>query len=466
MRVSSTGWRIGGLGLALAALAAVALSNRVLQTPEPAPPSLLPLPGDDPAVRSEPARPSLVIVTLDTTRADRLGCYGGSVKTPNLDALAARGVRFAHATASAPITLPSHASLFTGLDPQRHGVRENGTHVLGDAQLTLAEILRSQGWRTGAFIGGFPLSARFGLAQGFDHYDDALAEDNPGPPRKELWQGVARPYVDRPAGPVVRRAVRWIHANADAPFFAWVHLFDAHNAYQPPEPFATRYRGRLYDGEIAYMDSVLRELFDSLARWDLASDTLVVVAADHGESLGEHGIEGHGRDLYEPALNVPLLAAFPGRIDAAQVVNESVRNVDLLPTLLELLELAVPPRLDGRSLVAALRAKGNGALPPADAYAETLMPRLRFGGPERYALQRGAWKLLREVAPDRRVSERLFHLGDDPGELRDRAAEAVAVRSALAAALDARIAAGGAAVGPAALDAESEAALRALGYID
>jgi arylsulfatase A-like enzyme len=212
------------------------------------------------------------------------------------------------------------------------------------------------------------------------------------------------------------------------------------------------------------MDHTLGELFDSLERWGLEDDTLVVLGADHGESLGEHGVKGHGRELYEPSLHVPLIAAFPGRVDRARVVPETVRNVDLLPTLLELLDLEVPPNLDGRSLTAALR--GGSFQAAGDGYAETLMPKMRFDGPERYALYRGPWKLLREVAPDGATSERLFHLGDDPRELRDRADQDRDVRAKLAEALDTRISRGAADQGPAALDADSEAALRALGYIE
>ncbi len=419
-----------------------------------------------PAAPTAPVLPNLVIVTLDTTRADRLGSYGGPVETPALDAIATRGTRFAHAWASAPITLPSHASLFTGLDPVRHGVRENGTYVLAEGQHTLAEILREQGWKTAAFVGGFPLSRRFGLAQGFDHYDDALHEDNPGPPRKDLWQGVARPYLDRPAGPVVRRTLGWLEENAHEPFFVWVHLFDAHHVYEPPEPFATRYRGRLYDGEIAYMDSVLADLFGWLADRGLEDDTLVVIAADHGESLGEHGLEGHGRALYEPSLHVPLLVAFPGRVAAGRVVTESVDNVDVLPTVLDLLAIEIPEDLDGRNLATALRGEPIEA---SEGYAETLLPRLRFGGPERYSFRRGNWKLLREIAPDGSRSERLFDLVGDPGERHDRAAALPAVRDALAAALDRRMSASatlGQASGPAELDPETESALRALGCLE
>ncbi|MEM9174822.1 MAG: sulfatase-like hydrolase/transferase [Myxococcota bacterium] len=421
------------------------------------------LPTGPPAPRASGARPNVVVVTLDTTRADRLGSYGADVETPALDAIAARGARFTHAISSAPVTLPSHASLFTGLDPHRHGARENGTYVLADAQLTLAEILRSQGWRTGAFIGGFPLSERFGLGQGFDHYDDALAEDNAAPPRADSWQGIPRPYLDRPAGPVVRRAIRWMHANAETSFFAWIHLFDAHKVYAPPEPFRTRYRDRLYEGEIAYMDFALGELFRALSDWGLEDETIVVIGADHGESLGEHGIHGHGRQLYAPSLHVPLIAAFPGRIEEGTVVEDVVRNVDVMPTLLELLELAVPPGLDGASLVAAI--EGADDRDATDAYAETLVDALRFDGAERYALQRGTWKLLREVAPDGAIRERLFDLSADPAELTDRALRAPEAMADLVDALDERIARAERDAGPAALDPATEAALRALGYL-
>ncbi|MFK7896543.1 MAG: sulfatase [Myxococcota bacterium] len=429
----------------------------------PVPPPLQAYPAVLPAPRPMGIAPNLIVITLDTTRADRLGSYGGRIATPTLDTLAESGTRFAHALASAPITAVSHASMFTGLDPNRHGVRENGTHILAPSQITLAELLSASGWQTGAFVAGFPLSARFGLDQGFDHYDDAIEEDNTARPSKKLWQGIERPHADRMAQPVVRRAVRWIHAQADQSFFAWVHLFDAHHPYQPPEPFASDYADRPYDGEIAYMDSALAELFAALETWDLRKDTLVVVTADHGESLGEHDQSGHGRHLYEPSLHVPLIVSFPGRIEAGRVIDETVRGVDLAPTLLDLLGQAGPTGLDGRSLADALVNKTK--VPQNEAYAETLMPSLRFGGPERYALTRAPWKLLREVDAEGIERDRIFHLRKDPQELNDRAESETEILLDLGGALDGRIDRGGQSSAPAALDPQTEATLRALGYI-
>ncbi|MFP3940102.1 MAG: sulfatase, partial [Thermoanaerobaculia bacterium] len=263
----------------------------------PAPEPELPPPG-------AAAGYNLLLVTLDTTRADHLGAYGDAgAETPNLDRLAAGGLRFTDAVTPVPMTLPAHATLLTGLDPPGHGVRINGRFVLGQEHETLAEALRRAGYETAAFVSSFVLDRRFGLAQGFDRYDARL----------ETTRAAAfAPQTERSAEAVTDAAVEWLEGRRAAggegrPVFLWVHYFDPHDPYEPPEPFASRFADRPYAGEIAYVDRELGRLLASLERTGLAGRTVVVATADHGESLGEHGERYHSRTLYEGAVRVPLI---------------------------------------------------------------------------------------------------------------------------------------------------------------
>ena len=298
---------------------------------------------------------------MDTTRVDHIGAFAyDEIETPNLDALAAEGVLFELAVSPVPITLASHSTMFTGLSPNHHGVRENGTFKLGKDKQTLAEVLKEEGYATGAFVGTFTLDSRFGLAQGFDVYDDDLAAGNKGRRRSwSTWQGHMRPYGDRPANTVVEPAIAWLEEQNEGPFFLWVHLFDPHQPYEPPQPFLDRYPGRPYDGEIAFADSEIGRLFARLRSLGLAERTLVVFAADHGESLGEHGYTGHGMRLYEPAVRVPLIASFPGRLRQGRRVKELVRLVDLMPTVLSLLQIDVDRPFDGVDLTDRIEGRGG-----------------------------------------------------------------------------------------------------------
>ncbi|HKB17098.1 MAG TPA: sulfatase, partial [Planctomycetota bacterium] len=267
--------------------------------------------------RTPPA--NVLLVTIDTLRADHVGAYGWPyAETPNLDALARAGARFAEAYTPVPYTLPAHASLLTGTLPPRHGVRDNGRQSLPDSATTLAEWLAARGFATGAFVGAFPLERRFGLSQGFGVYDDEL-----GAP------GDAFSIAERRGEEVVSRALRWIGGSAE-PFFAWVHLFDPHAPYAAPAPFGARFAARPYDGEVAYADACLGRLVEGLGT--RRERTLLVVTADHGESLGEHGEATHGLTLYEPAVHVPLLLAWPGRIAAGLLPKERASLIDLFPT--------------------------------------------------------------------------------------------------------------------------------------
>lgn len=352
-------------------------------------------PADGPIERGP--RP-FVLVTLDTTRADRLQPYGATdIATPTLLSLAREGVVFEQAMSVAPITLVAHTSLLTGLYPPRHGVRNNGIHFAGEQLETLAEQLGAHGYGSAAFISASVLEARYGLDQGFDLYDDDLSTGTNRQPRV---------VPDRNAGATVDAAVAWLDAWTDGrPFFLWVHFYDPHAVYSPPAPYRDRYRDRLYDGEIAYMDAELGRLLKHPALTDAA----VAVIGDHGESLGEHGEQTHAILAYQSTLHVPFILRIPDG-PAGVRVAEPVSHVDLLPTALDLLGLPPEP-VDGRSLLPLLEASG-----PAEAgehYAETYLPFYTYGWAKLRVLRSGEWKLIDGPDPE------LYNLSRDVGETRD-----------------------------------------------
>ncbi len=411
---------------------------------------------------AKPAPWNVVLVTFDTTRADHLGCYGNdSVKTPNVDGLAAEGVRFARAYSSLPITLPSHAAILTGRFPMGNGVRDNGIFVLAPDQLTLAERLSEAGYATAAAIGAFPLVARFGLDQGFDLYDDDLDShfvDLGGPrpvDRKRLY------FRERTAARVNEAVLPWLDEHQDDPFFLWVHYYDPHQPLEPPAPYDELYANDPYDGEIAYADESLGVLLDRLREHGVYERTLIVFTADHGEGLGEHREGTHSFLVYDTTLHVPLVIRAPGGPDG-RVVQDRVRSVDLVPTVLEMLDLPVAEDLHGRSLVRYL-----GTEPPVPQsrpqYAETLSPRLTHGWGELRALYDGDWKYIHGPRPE------LFRIVDDPGELDDRiAAEpdiAASMRERLAAFVERHAMREGEGGSVVTVDDETRQRLEALGYL-
>lgn len=350
------------------------------------------------------ARPAanLLLVTIDTVRADHLGAYGDrSAETPNLDRLSREGVRFDQAASAVPLTLPSHATILSGLLPPHHGVHDNGRESFPEDRETLATRLSASGFRTGAFIGAFVLDHRFGLARGFDDYDDEIPRDPEAPAALE---------AERPGSAVVDRALAWLDRPKDGrAFFAWVHLYDAHAPYVPPEPFRSRHASAPYDGEIASVDFQIGRLLEWLEKSGHRDDTLVAVAADHGESLGDHGEKTHGFFLYEATLRVPVILRDPGRIPAGSVLRTPVSLADLAPTLLALLGRG-PLAADGRDLSASLRSRSDPA--PADLYAETEYPRL-FGWSGLSALRRGRLKFIEAPRAE------LYDLAADPAESRN-----------------------------------------------
>src|SRR5215471_7531266 len=291
---------------------------------------------------------NLLLVTIDTLRADRLGCYGYSkIETPNLDKIARQGVLFESAVAPAPLTAPSHASMMTGLYPTAHKVRNTGGFVLSPSDATLAKLLQDQGWDTAAFVGSSVLKRRFGFNQGFSVYDDEM----PTPAK-----GLAQAEPERRASEVVDRAIKWLEAQSGKPYFLWVHVYDPHIPYDPPDPFREKYKDRPYDGEIAYTDQQLGRLFDAAAKKSPPENTLIAVLSDHGESFSEHGEYTHGVFLYDSTLRIAFLMA-GGRVPAGVRVKQQARTIDLLPTVLELMGSKAPAGIQGTSLAPAFRGK-------------------------------------------------------------------------------------------------------------
>jgi len=271
---------------------------------------------------------NVLLITLDTMRADALGAYGATNgATPNLDRLARGGVVFEDAVTAAPLTLPAHSSLFTAKYPPRHGVRDNGGFVLDREETTLAERLKTAGFRTGGFVGAYVLDRRWGIAQGFDKYFDDFDVSKA--------KGSALASVERRANEVADHALAWLDSVRSSRFFAWVHFYDAHSPYDPPEPYRTRFAGHLYAGEVAFVDSQVGRLLAFLEQRHLLDKTVVVAIGDHGESLGDHGESTHGFFVYRSVLHVPFTILVPGDSPGGRRVASTVRSVDLMPTLLD-----------------------------------------------------------------------------------------------------------------------------------
>jgi Tfp pilus assembly protein PilF len=396
---------------------------------------------------------NVLLVTLDTTRADHLGCYGRrGARTPRLDRLAAEGVRFENAIAAAPITLPSHASILTALYPFEHGVRNNGNFYLAERFPTLASVLRKHGYRTAAFVSSFILDRRFGLALGFDTYDDRMEE---GP---ALGSGLeAERRGDRTALALLRWLDGYAGQGTSASFFVWLHLYDPHEPYQPPPPFRDLFASDPYDGEIAFADHTVGTVLDKLAQLGLLDRTMVAVVADHGESLGDHGEETHSMFLYEGAIRVPLILWRPGVLPVGMVIAPPVRAMDLSPTILDILgapPLAAP---HARSLRAVIDRRSKE--PPLAAYAETYVPKLAMGGAALHALRDERFKLIDAPRPE------LYDLARDPGETRNRYADEPQTAQGLRAELERLTVGGSRAMNVRPVDEETVKKLQALGYL-
>lgn len=345
---------------------------------------------------------NVLLVTLDTVRADRLGCYGHeSAETHTLDSLVARGVRFDDAVTSVPITLPSHATILTGLSPLGHGVRDNGRYRLAEEHVTLAEVLSSHGYDTAAFVACFVVDARFGLDQGFDIYDFEVSADGYHPKMPD--------FNERSATDVTDAAARWLderaRSGANAPFFAWVHYFDPHQPYQSPLQRLQRFAARPYDAEIAYVDAEFGRLLDKLDDLGVRDRTVIVVAGDHGEALGEHGEPTHGMLIYEATMRVPLIVSCTSLFDGAYHVEDRVVGLtDIRPTVEDLLGVTGSGPVDGESLLRPGADDGRAI------YVETEMPLSLAGWSPLRGLRTHSHKYV--LAPQRE----LYDLREDPAE--------------------------------------------------
>jgi arylsulfatase A-like enzyme len=358
----------------------------------------------------------VVLVTLDTLRTDHVGCYGAeSAHTPTIDGLAAQGVRFTTAISPAPVTLPAHASLLTGLDPPLHGVRHNGIFRLPHDVPTLAERFRDAGFATAAAVGAVVLDRQHGLDRGFDHYDDSMSG------RTASGTGG---YAERTADQVVDSVIAWLEG-APERFFLWVHLYDPHADYDPPAGFQAAFPSNPYAGEIAFADFELRRLLDALGQRFGEGSTLIVVTSDHGESLGQHGELSHSLTIYDATQRVPLVMAGPG-LPSGLVLEHAVGLVDVAPTLLSLARLPPLPDTSGIDL----RQIIDGEKPPDRVqYVETLVPQLDFGWSSLLGVRSPGFKYIRAPRAE------LYDLTMDPGEMHDLSGE----RPALVAELDALV---------------------------
>src|SRR5713226_7255 len=373
------------------------------------------------AASAEPnPAPNVVVITIDTLRADHLGCYGyKQIRTPNIDALAADGVRFERAYTPVPVTLPAHTVIFTGTYPMLSGMHDFSGNKLGLGQATLASVLKQHGYATGAVIGSAVLDSRFGLNQGFDFYYDhfdfnRLQESN-------------LEEMERPGNVVADLALDWLGKNYHSKFFLWMHLYDPHFPYRPPAPFSEQYKDRPYDGEIAFADAQVGRLIAFLKAKDLYRNTLIVLSGDHGESLGEHGEKTHGFFIYNATLHIPVIIHLP-QAPAAKTVPELVSLADLMPTILRALKVEVPAQVQGRSLLAWMTPKKD--VDSRNLYAETFLPRLHFNWSELRSVETANYQFIDAPKPE------LYDLSKDPGETLNLYAEKKAVADELRARLN------------------------------
>ncbi len=381
----------------------------------------------NPAVAAvDSTHPNIILITLDTTRADRMGFLGSKRGlTPNLDAMAKQGIAFSRAYAHVPITTASHTTILTGTYPQFNRVNDFGI-PLSPRLPYLPDLLHAQGYHTGAFVGSLILDPLDGTAPGFDRgfevYDAGFHLRRHGMDRYKS--------VERRAGDVVSHALAWLSQLPNGPFFLWVHLYDAHDPYDPPPPFKARFAAQPYDGEIAYADSAVGKLLAEIRKHGLYDETLITVMADHGESLGAHGENTHGIFLYDETLHVPLLFKLPASHAAGKRIDARVRLVDVAPTILQEAGLPVPKEMQGESLSAMMKPadphRAEAAQEERSAYAETDYPHRAFGWSSLRALRSGKYLYIR--APNRE----LYNQAIDPEAARNLEGGAKAVADTIA----------------------------------
>ena len=431
--------RFGAVGLGLAALLGAGCAG---------------LPGG-----TDPIRPlNVVVVTLDTLSARHLSQYGSNrIETPAFGRVAAEGVLFEQATATVPLTLPSHTSMFTGTYPMFHGVRDNGGYYVPEDSETLAEVLRDAGYRTGGFVAAFVVDSRWGLDQGFErYYDDFNFRE---------FERISLDSVQRPGDEVMDAALAWMDEVKEERFFSWIHLYDPHWPYEAPEPWASRvsgYSDAPYDAEVLFTDSLVGRLLDWLDESALADDTLLVLIGDHGESLGRHREGAHGFFIYDASMQVPFLLRAPYRqIGRGLRIPAQVRGIDLMPTVLGLVGVPVPEPVQGVSL--APLADGSESDLGLWAYSESLYPRNHYGWSPLRSLRNGLLHFIAAPRPE------LFEVLDDPGEATNLAPDRPGQVRQLEARLDQLVAElgneGAEEQAPETLDEDTRAQLAALGYL-
>jgi arylsulfatase A-like enzyme/Flp pilus assembly protein TadD len=428
-----------------------------------------------PPAQANSPHPNIILITLDTTRADRMGFLGsGRGLTPNLDALAKQSVVFTRAYAQVPLTTPSHAALLTGTYPQFSHIEDLGETLAGDIPY-LPDLLHSQGYHTAAFVGAQildPASTAPGFERGFDVYDADFHSRKPGEDRYHS--------IERRAEDVANRAMGWLSHNSQGHFFIWLHFYDPHDPYDPPEPFKSNFASALYDGEIAYTDSVVGSVLEVLARHGLYQDSVIAIAADHGEAFGEHGEERHGMFLYDETIHVPLLLKLPGERLAGRRVEQRVALAALAPSLLQAAGIAAPPAMQAHSLfpyieaaktdaaaargtkasVAKSSAPRKAELPSQPVYSMTDYGHRTFGWATLRSWRAG--KYLYVQAPKRE----LYDQSSDPGARKNLAAASTAIANTLNSQLDEfQRKTSGALTAPAKLSPEQAEKLRALGYL-
>ncbi|MFC2169904.1 sulfatase-like hydrolase/transferase [Acidobacteriota bacterium] len=405
----------------------------------------------------EAADLNVLFISLDTLRADHLGCYGyEGIETPNIDQLAREGILFKNATCQIPLTLPSHSSIFTGTHPAFHGVRDNSGFYLESDKVTLAEVMKEHGWTASAFIGAFVLDSRWGLDQGIDYYYDNFDFTK--------YKTITLDSVQREGGEVIEAFFEWLDKNHQQRFFSWLHLYDPHTPYDPPEPYKTQYSDKpwgLYDGEIAYVDSLIGKILDNLSSKKILDKTIIVIVGDHGESLGEHAEGTHGFFIYDACVSVPLIFHFPFPKLRGSQVEAQVETTDIMPTLLEILDLPIPEDVQGKSLLPLIL--GQKEKEERFGYSESYYPLYHYGWSELKSLRSIRFKYIQAPRPE------LYDLVRDPGEKNNIYKQNSSVAAEFQAKLDALeekfSSEGIEEKGPQKLDEETVEKLRALGYI-
>lgn len=396
--------------------------------------------GETPSAVGERGGP-VILISIDTLRADHLPAYGyDAVETPAIDALRRDAILYRNAWSHCPMTLPSHVSVLTGLLPPEHGVRNNLGYVFdGSKHVSLPKLLKGAGYTTGGAVSAYVLRADTGIGKEFDSYDDAIAARS----------NASIAELERNGEATVAVAEQWIAANAQQPFFYFLHLFEPHTPYAPPEPFRTRYAGKPYDGEIAAADAIVGRFLESLKRAGIYDRATIVLLSDHGEGLGDHGEGEHGVFLYREAIHVPLLVKLPKSERGGSTVEANVQLIDIYPTVAALAGAGVPAGVRGRSLL-------GQADPARPVYSETLLPRLHFGWSDLQSLVSGRHHFIQAPRPE------LYDMAADPREtknvLSDNRRQYAAMRQELE-----RFAS--AAPAPAAVSKEEAEKLAALGYI-